>query len=360
MRCLLGAAGRVGAAVHLAVHLGIGLTVLAVTAALFSPGGLAWAQPPVPPPEAPAPTGLAESVYRKNAAAVAAPAPLAPQTADQAAQAAQAAHAAQAAQAERIVAAALAAMGRAESISARVRQRVRVDDRVVVGAGRYVQSGLGEDQRYRYEASMQSDTETFDLLEVSDGLFAWSYRRLGPQPPQLERLDVRRIRERLFQLKPAADAAISPYLGGVQRTLALTRDWFRFTTVEAATIDELPIWKVEGRWCGECLAALLPSHKEAAMKPGGITAAELPDGMAWSVRLSIGKRDLFPFRIEWLAIPGRRPVANGEPEPVAVLELYDVRLGEPVDAAAFVYKPAMEGLIDNTEARVKYLAPMRP
>ena len=98
-------------------------------------------------------------------------------------------------------------MGRAESISARVRQRVRVDDRVVVGAGRYVQSGLGEDQRYRYESSMQSDTETFDLLEVSDGLFAWSYRRLGPQPPQLERLDVRRIRERLFQLKPAADAA---------------------------------------------------------------------------------------------------------------------------------------------------------
>ena len=258
------------------------------------------------------------------------------------------------------MAAALAAMGRAESISARVRQRVRVDDRVVVGAGRYVQSGLGEDQRYRYESSMKSDTETFDLLEVSDGLFAWSYRRFGPQPPQLERLDVRRIRERLFQLKPADDAAISPYLGGVQRTLSLIRDWFRFTTVEPAAIDELPIWKVEGRWCAECLAALLPSHKEAAMKPGGITAAELPDGMPWSVRLSIGKRDLFPFRIEWLAIPGRRPVANGEPEPVAVLELYDVRLGEPVDAAAFVYKPAMEGLIDLTEVRAKHLALMRP
>ena len=336
------------------MRLRIGLTLLAVTAALLSAGDLAWAQPvAAPPAEARVQTGPAESVYRKNAAAVAAPAapPAADQTADQVAQAAQA---------ERIVAAALAAMGRAESISARVRQRVRVDDRVVVGAGRYVQSGLGEDQRYRYESSMQSDTETFDLLEVSDGLFAWSYRRLGPQPPQLERLDVRRIRERLFQLKPADDAAISPYLGGVQRTLALIRDWFRFTTVEPATIDELPIWKVEGRWCGECLAALLPSHKEAATKPGGITAAELPDGMPWSVRLSIGKRDLFPFRIEWLAIPGRRPVANREPEPVAVLELYDVRLGEPVDAAAFVYKPAIEGLVDFTETRVKHLAPMRP
>jgi hypothetical protein len=321
---------------------------LAAAAAWLSAAGSISAQPvPSPLPDAAGQAGPAQSVYRKNAAVPAVPA--APDVPD----------ADQAAQAERIVAAALTAMGRAESISARVRQRVRVEDRVVVGAGRYVQSGLGEDQRYRYETSMKSDTESFELLEVCDGLFAWSYRRMGPQPPHLERLDVRRIRDRLHQLKPD-DAAISPYLGGVQRTLAMLRDWFRFTTVESTTIDDVPVWKIEGRWCRECLASLLPSHKEAAMQAGGITAAELPDGMPWSVRLSIGKRDLFPFRIEWLAIPGRRPVAAREPEPVAVLELYDVRLGEPVDAAAFVYKPAIEGLVDFTETRVKHLVPMRP
>lgn len=263
-------------------------------------------------------------------------------------------------QAERVVAASLAALGRAESISARVRQRVRVDDRVLVGAGRYVQSGLGEDQRYRYETSMQSDSETFELLEVCDGLFAWSYRRLGPQPPYLERLDVRRMRERLRQLEPTGEGVVSPHLGGVQRTLALVRTWFRFHTVEAAAIDDLPIWKVEGRWHGESLALLLPAVKDAALRPGGIEPAELPDGTPWSVRLSIGKRDLFPFRIEWLAIPGRRPVAAGEPETVAVIEMYDVRLGDPVDAAAFVYKPATEGLVDLTDTRVKFLAPLRP
>ncbi len=326
---------------------------LVIAGVSFLTGDSAWSQQLATSPaqtQAPAQAGPAESIYRKNAVAPAAPVvnPVAVPVADQAAQA------------ERIVAAALAAMGRAESISARVRQRVRIDDRVLVGAGRYVQSGLGEDQRYRYESSMKSDTETFDLLEVCDGLFAWSYRRIGPQPPQLERLDVRRIRERLHQLKPADDVVAAPYVGGVQRTLSLLRDWFRFTTVEPTAIDDLPVWRIEGRWCGECLALLLPSHKEAAIKPGGITAAELPDGMPWSVRLSIGKRDLFPFRIEWLAIPGRRPVANGEPEPVAVLELYDVRLGEPVDAAAFVYKPAIDGLIDLTETRVKHLTPMRP
>lgn len=308
---------------------------------------------PQPPAAVTAPAtaqaGPAESVYQKNAVAAVTPA------LDQTAQAVD-----QAAQAERIVAAALSAMGRAESISARVRQRVRVDDRVLVGAGRYVQSGLGEDQRYRYESSMKSDTETFDLLEVCDGLFAWSYRRLGTQPPYLERLDVRRIRDRLRQLQPGDNAAVSPHLGGMQRTLGLLRNWFRFVTVEPTAIDDLPIWRIEGRWHAESLGIVLPALKEAALQPGGIAPEALPDGTPWSVRLSIGKRDLFPFRIEWLAIPGRRPVAARDPEPIAVLELYEVRLGEPVDAAAFVYKPAIEGLVDLTETHAKFLVPQRP
>jgi hypothetical protein len=265
-----------------------------------------------------------------------------------------------AAQAERIVSATLAALGRAGSISARVRQKVRVGDRVLVGAGRYVQSGLGEDQRYRFEVSTKADTETFDVLEVCDGLFAWSYRRIGTQPPQLERIDVRRVRDRVRQLQPGNDDAVSAHLGGLQRTLALVRSWFRFVAVEPAVMDDMPVWRVEGRWHPESLAALLPDQADAATRPGGIAPAELPDGMPWSVRLWIGKRDLLPFRVEWLAIPGRRPVAARDPEPVAVLEMYEVRLDEPVDAAAFVYKPATEGLIDVTESHVQRLAPLRP
>ena len=266
----------------------------------------------------------------------------------------------QSAQAERIVSATLSALGRAGSISARVRQRVRMGDRVLVGAGRYVQSGLGEDQRYRLEVTMKADTETFETLEVCDGLFAWSYRRIGAQQPQLERIDVRRVRDRIRQLQPADDVPVAPHLGGVQRTLALARTWFRFVHVETTAIDGLPVWRVEGRWHPESLATLLPAQAEAATGPGGIPPADLPDGMPWSVRISIGKRELFPYRIEWLAIPGRRPVADREPEPIAVLELYEVRLDEPVDAAAFVYKPATDGLIDLTDAHVQRLAPLRP
>ena len=105
---------------------------------------------------------------------------------------------------------------------------------------------------------------------------------------------------------------------------------------------------------------ILPAQAEAIRSPGGIAIAELPDGMPYSMRLSISKRELFPLRIEWLAIPGKRPVAATKLETVAVLELYDVHIGEPVDASAFVYKPATEGLIDCTDTIVNQLLPLRP
>ena len=262
--------------------------------------------------------------------------------------------------AERIVAAALAGLGRADAISARVRQLARVGDVVLKGGGRYLQSGTGEEQRFRFESKLTAETEEFDVLEVNDGLYYWSYRKLGVQPPRLLRIDTRRVRERLGAIGVSEQATAAPYLGGVQRSLALVREWFRFESVSSGMIDDMPIWSIDGQWDRDRLAALLPDKAEAIKSPAGITAADLPEGMPWSVRLSIGKRELFPFRIEWLAIPGQRPVAATAAEVVAVLELYDVRVGDPVDATAFVYKPAIEGLMDVSENHANSLQALRP
>lgn len=271
-----------------------------------------------------------------------------------------AAGAGEGATAERIVATALTGLARAESISARVRQLARVGETVLKGGGRYLQSGIGEEQRFRFESRLNSETEEFELLEVCDALFFWTYRKMGPNPPQVERVDIRRVQERLGKLNVADRTAIAVHLGGIQRSLALIREWFRFSSASSAAIDGVPVWIIEGHWNRDSLAALLPAQAEAIRSAAGISAADLPEGMPWSVRLSIGKRELFPFRIEWLAIPGTRPVAAAAPEVVAVLELYDVRIGEPVDATAFVYKPATEGLIDTTEAYCNSLPPLRP
>ena len=46
-------------------------------------------------------------------------------------------------------------------------------------------------------------------------------------------------------------------------------------------------------------------------------------------------------------------------ESISILELYEVRLGEPIDSAAFVYKPSAEGLRDVTEQFIQKIRPLR-
>lgn len=259
-----------------------------------------------------------------------------------------------AAQAERIVASSFAIFPRASSVSARLRQKARVGDRVLVGTGRYLQAGRGEEQRFRFDSTLTCDTETFELTEVCDGLFCWTHRHNGDEPPSLQRVDVQRVRARLAELKSPHAADGTAYLGGLQHTLRMLRHWFRFSKATPGTLDGTPVWLVDGAWLPMYLAILMPDLKER-VEQGTITPADLPDGMPWSVRLAIGRGDLILRQIEWLAIPGSRPVADGPLEPIAVLELHDVEIDGAVDTTAFFYQPASDGLIDVTEMQVNGL-----
>lgn len=264
-----------------------------------------------------------------------------------------------AAQAERIVLSSAAAIARAQSFAVRFRQKARVGDRVLVGTGRYVQSGQGEEQRFRYESTLTGDTETFQFTEVSDGLFCWTLRHNGHEAIQLQRVDVRRVRSRLAELKAADAADGASYLGGLQRMIRLLRHWFRFTQASPAELDGEPVWLVEGGWFADFLPIALPQVKHRLTAEGGIRACDLPDGVPWRLRMAIGRNDLLPRRIEWLAIPGERPVADGPLEPIAVMDFHDAQLDGPVDPTAFFYQPATVGLIDVTEMAVSTLGLLR-
>jgi hypothetical protein len=208
---------------------------------------------------------------------------------------------------------------------------------------------------------LKCDTESFEQLEVCDGLFCWTYRRNGPESASLQRVDVRRVIDQLTQLKAPEGTDPAPYLGGLQRILWLLRESFRFTSAAAAEFDGASVWVVNGQWEPGRLAALIPDLKDAAGQPEGVSAESLPDGMPWRIRLAIGRNDLVLRRVEWLGIPGLRPVAAGAAvEPIAVLDIDEPQLGGPIDAAAFFYQPATTGLMDVTEQHVKSLSLMRP
>jgi hypothetical protein len=264
-----------------------------------------------------------------------------------------------AAQAERIVLSSAAVIARSQSFSVRFRQKARVGDRVLVGTGRYVQSGQGEEQRFRFDSTLTGDSETFEFTEVSDGLFCWTHRHNGEEAASLQRIDVRRVRSKLTELKAPDAADGASYLGGLQRMIRLLRHWFRFTKAMPLDLEGQPVWLVEGSWSADLLPIVLPALKDRVAQEGGIRACDLPDGMPWQVRIAIGRNDLMPRRIEWLAIPGPRPVADGPLEPIAVLDFHDAEIDGPIDPTAFFYQPASAGLIDVTEMTVGTLGLMR-
>lgn len=263
-------------------------------------------------------------------------------------------------QAERIVLASLATLSDAETLSLRLRQRARIGDRVLVGTGRYLQVGRGEELRFRFESSLTCDTESFELTEVSDGLFCWLHRRTGPDPATLHRIDVQSVRSRLAELRAADPTDTAAHLGGLQRVLWSTREWYAFLSATAGEFEGKGVWVVEGRWLPERLANLVPDLAAAARRPGGVEPTELPEGMPWAVRLTVGRDDLVPRRLEMLGVPGPRPaVADAPVEPIAVIEILDVVFDAPVDTAAFFYQPAEEGLIDLTAQQCRMMTLFR-
>ncbi len=265
-----------------------------------------------------------------------------------------------ASQAERIVASSLDTLAKADTVSLRLRQKVRIGDLSLVGAGRYLQAGHGEEQRFRYESSLTCKTESFEITEVSDGLFFWSHRRISDAAPELHRVDIQRVRSRLEELKVPEPQETAPYLGGLQRFLWWTRQWFWFKEAVPGEISGVPVWFVAGRTPQEALGQVMPELAEAAKQPGGIRPENLPDGWPWEVRFAVGRSDLLPRQVEFLGIPGKRPVAAAEVEPVAVIEFVEIEINGPVDHTAFFYQPATEGLIDLTDQHVKMMGKLRP
>jgi len=265
-----------------------------------------------------------------------------------------------AAQAERIVASCLDTLARADTVSLRLRQKVRIGDLSLVGAGRYLQAGHGEEQRFRFESTLTCKTESFEITEVSDGLFFWSHRRISDAAPELHRVDIQRVRSRLEEMKVPEPQETAPYLGGLQRFLWWTRQWFWFKEAVPGELGGVPVWFVTGRTPPEGLALVMPELAEAAKQPDGIRPENLPDGWPFEVRLAVGRSDLLPRQVEYLGIPGKRPVAAGEVEPVAVIEFVEIEINGPVDHTAFFYQPAAEGLIDLTTHHINMMGRLRP
>jgi hypothetical protein len=235
------------------------------------------------------------------------------------------------------------------SFEARVRQQIDLFGHRLIGSGLFQQQGGGWDALLRVELRMTAADQTSSLLQVCDGRFLWTHVDLGGNAT-LRRVDVERLRNVERRPKPVPSAPALA-LGGMPSLVESLADSFSFVAVESIRIDRFDGWLLRGEWSASRLCQLLPDQSAAIRAGGAADLRKLPPHLPDLVVVVLGRDDGIPYRVEyrrrWTADNGG--TEGGDGRVLLVMELFDVRLGGPIDRRQFHYQPGDLPAVDDTE-----------
>ncbi len=251
------------------------------------------------------------------------------------------------------------------SISTKIFQEIDLFDKRLIGSGVYLEQRVGYPSGdhcplIRLELRIQLGDQTSSMVQVCDGRYLWTHRKLLGVG-DLRRLDVAGAMRGLRQTEevPGRDKIeMLPGLGGLPKLLRGLHAAFDFHSAQRGLLklqdDSLPVWRLRGRWKPKMLVKVLPKQKKAieAGKPADLS--KLPEYLPDHVLLMLGHDDLFPYRIEY-----RRSVAeDDDPQSsraLVTMQLFEVVIDVPIDPNRFHYNPGDLEFEDETEEFLKSL-----
>jgi hypothetical protein len=254
---------------------------------------------------------------------------------------------------KRLLLGALAALQSTQSLSADISHEVDAFSKRLIGSGVYYEQFHHPTRLVRMELRLQLGEQTSSLVQVCDGRYLWTYRRLHDDGT-LRRLDVERITNAVRKtenLSSPVEMRGLPGLGGLPKLLHGLDASFDFTAAQAGILklqdDQISVWRLEGRWKPDALARLLPDQKEAIEAGQAVDLSQLPPQVPDSVLLMLGHSDLFPYRIEYHRSPNEKK-GGAASRPIVTMQLYDVVRNAPIPAHRFQYNPGELEFEDET------------
>jgi hypothetical protein len=245
---------------------------------------------------------------------------------------------------------AIAAIDAQPSIAAKVRHRIDVLGRPLIGSGIYLQQGRGAGRMLRFDLNLQMSQQSGSLQQVCDGSNLWMSEDLGTHK-ELSWVDM----ARLARAKPKSPGAAPPAnmwlaLGGLSKLLGGIESSFHCGPVAENQLEDLRVWTVEAQWKPARLIQLLPEQKEAIETGKSVNLAKLAPNLPDLVVLHFGCDDFFPYRIEfWRSSNTASDTkANDRGKLLVLVELYEVRLGAPIDPQQFTLARGELKPIDRT------------
>jgi hypothetical protein len=248
------------------------------------------------------------------------------------------------------------------AVSAKIRQKIDIFGKQLIGSGTYLEQRREPVALLKLELKIQLGQNTTSLVQVCDGKYLWTYRKLLGNG-KLSRLDAIRASSALKEAEKSGggDMQMLPGLGGLPQLLRGLHATFDFVSAEKGTLGskprEMTVWRLEGRWKPKELARLLPDQKEAIEAGKAVDLAKLPKHLPDHIVLLLGDEDKFPYRIEYRRqLPGKTmPSCKPASRELVTMEWLDVVMDRPVDPGRFEYNPAGLKFTDTTSAFIKRL-----
>jgi len=270
---------------------------------------------------------------------------------------------------QQLVAQAAKRLANEKQISAELRYKIDAYGHELLGTGKYLQQGAGEDRLLRLELRMQVGERPASLLEIRGSELYWLRRDIPPAPATLERLNLMQLRKALTNTPLAADDVLPQggwiVLGGLPRLLAAIEtnfafaapktDEVRYQAADGKSVEKLPIWIAQGEWKPDRLAAI--THRDPAKL--GVLPDQLPDRVEVVLGRTTDQLPLFPFRITYRRTVPLDPKSTSPPpapRDLLTLELFNVSSTRPIDAREFLYQPGEQYVRDITTESIQRLS----
>lgn len=238
------------------------------------------------------------------------------------------------------------------SISARIRQSIDLFGAEPAASGIYLEQRSERQLHMRLELRIQTGDKPSSILQVCDGSYLWTYKKLSGEE-SLDKVDVVRVARELEErgrLPEPGKIGWWPGLGGMPRMLRGLNAAFEFQPGQQVQLRGLPAWKLVGRWKPGRLAKMLPDQAEAIEAGQAADLSGLPEYLPQKVVLYLGADDRFPYRVDYLR---EKAAKDGGGDVLIVgIEFYDVKLNVPIDASQFIYQP---GDLDDTDRTDEFL-----
>ena len=198
-----------------------------------------------------------------------------------------------------------------------------------------MQKGSGDRRRVRSEMVLRGRAGKFTFTQVNDSNRLWLLEE-SPENSRLRLIDLQRLRdsgmfhEGVLGGPASFDALQVAGLAGLMKSI---QNSFRFGRAVQIEWNGKSVWAMRGVWRQEMLQQV--TGTTAKVSESTEWRDQLPDWAPTEVGMLLDAKTLFPYRFEFLTHIGNNPQGQSQLEPVAILELLEIRLEVEIDESQF-------------------------